>query len=41
MTLIRIGSPSVEYLERAADKNEEFKWVAKYLISEINCRKVA
>jgi len=41
MTLIRIGSPSVEYLEKAASANEEFKWVAEYLISEINCKKVA
>ena len=35
MTLIRIGSPSVEYLKKAANNNKDFEWVAKYLISEI------
>ena len=35
MTLIRIGGPSVEYLENAAKVNKDFKWVAQYLIREI------
>ncbi len=41
MTLIRIGSPSVEYLKKAAQNNKDFEWVAEYLISEINCKKAA
>jgi len=41
MTLIRIGSPSVEYLKKAASLNKDFEWVAEYLISEINCKTVA
>ena len=41
MTLIRIGSPSVEYLKKAANANKDFEWVAEYLISEINCKKAA
>ena len=41
MTLIRIGSPSVEYLKKAAENNKDFEWVAEYLISEINCKKAA
>jgi len=36
MTLIRIGAPSVEYLQKAACENKEFQWVADYIISEIN-----
>ena len=35
MTLIRIGEDSVEYLKKAARRNKDFEWVAKYLISEI------
>ena len=35
MTLIRIGEASVEYLKKAADKNSDFEWIAKYLITEI------
>ena len=35
MTLIRIGEASVDYLRKAASDNEDFEWVAKYLISEI------
>ena len=35
MTLIRIGEASIEYLRKAASDNEDFEWVAKYLISEI------
>ncbi len=35
MTLIRIGEASVEYLKKAANSNNDFEWVAKYLISEI------
>lgn len=35
MTLIRIGSASVKYLEQAAQINKDFEWVAEYLIREI------
>ncbi|RAI15517.1 MAG: hypothetical protein DKM22_02745 [Candidatus Melainabacteria bacterium] len=35
MSLIRLGEDSVEYLRKAAAKNHDFEWVAKYLISEI------
>jgi hypothetical protein len=35
MTLIRLGSASVEYLKKAAIENSDFKWVADYLIREI------
>lgn len=41
MTLIRIGSASVEYLKKAASANKDFEWVAEYLISEITCKKAA
>ena len=41
MTLIRIGSPSVEYLKKAANANKDFEWIAEYLISDINCKKAA
>lgn len=41
MTLIRIGTPSVEYLKKAASANKDFEWIAEYLISEINCEKAA
>ena len=41
MTLIRLGQQSVKYLEDAASKNQEFAWVAKYLINEINGCQVA
>ena len=37
MTLIRIGTDAVDYLKKAADKNDDFKWVAKYLVNEIEC----
>ncbi len=37
MTLIRIGSPSVQYLKKAAQDNKDFEWVAEYLIREIEC----
>jgi len=37
MTLIRIGEASVEPLKKAARDNKDFAWVAKYLITEINC----
>ena len=37
MTLIRIGTDAVAYLKQAADKNADFKWVAKYLVNEIEC----
>lgn len=36
MTLIRIGEPSVDYLQKAAKINKDFEWIAKYLITEIN-----
>lgn len=36
MTLIRIGEPSVAYLKKAAAKDKNLEWVAKYLITEIN-----
>lgn len=36
MTLIRIGEPCVDYLNRAAKINKDFEWIAKYLITEIN-----
>ena len=35
MTLIRIGTPSISYLEEAAHSNKDFEWVAEYLIREI------
>lgn len=35
MTLIRIGDASVKYLEKAAECNKDFEWVAEYLIREI------
>lgn len=35
MTLIRIGNDSIEYLQKAAQNNKDFEWVAKYLITEI------
>ena len=37
MTLIRIGTDAVDYLKKAADKNDDFKWVAKYLVNAIGC----
>lgn len=36
MTLIRLGSDSVECLREAAKTNKDFEWVARYLITEIN-----
>lgn len=35
MALIRIGSPSISYLKNASNLNPEFKWIADYLITEI------
>ena len=35
MTLIRLGDASIKYLEKAAQKNKDFEWVAEYLIREI------
>ena len=35
MTLIRLGDVSVKYLEKAAQANKDFEWVAEYLIREI------
>ncbi|MBQ2645393.1 hypothetical protein IJG14_07490 [bacterium] len=36
MTLIRIGRPAVDILKEAAIVNKDLKWIAKYLIKEIN-----
>lgn len=41
MTLIRIGTASIEHLKKAAKCNKDFEWVANYLIREINCSAVA
>lgn len=41
MTLIRLGDASVEYLQKAAKNNADFKWVAEYLIREIKGSKIA
>jgi hypothetical protein len=35
MTLIRIGGPSVAHLQKAAQDNKDFEWIAQYLIREI------
>ena len=35
MTLIRIGDASIKYLQKAAQANKDFEWVAEYLIREI------
>lgn len=35
MTLIRLGDVSVKYLQKAANENKDFVWVAQYLIREI------
>lgn len=37
MILIRIGEPSIEYLRKAASTDKNLEWIAKYLITEINC----
>lgn len=36
MTLIRIGQASIECLKNAASSNKDLKWIADYLITEIN-----
>ena len=41
MSLIRIGEDSISLLKEAANKNQEFTWVADYLINEIEGSKVA
>lgn len=41
MSLIRIGSEAISYLQQAANKNSEFKWVANYITNEIECTQVA
>ena len=41
MTLIRIGDASIKYLEKAAQDNKDFEWVAEYLIREIKGSKAA
>ncbi len=35
MVLIRIGESSINYLEKAAETNSDFEWIANYLIKEI------
>mgnify|MGYP003329432322 CR=1 FL=1 len=35
MTLIRIGAPAVNFIEKAAEANSDFQWVANYLLTEI------
>ncbi len=35
MVLIRIGESSIDYLKKAAQKNNDFEWIANYLITEI------
>ena len=35
MVLIRIGESSIDYLQRAAETNSDFEWIANYLITEI------
>ena len=35
MSLIRIGESSVEPLRELADSNKNFRWVANYIIKEI------
>ncbi len=35
MVLIRIGESSINYLEKAAESNSDFEWIANYLIKEI------
>ncbi len=35
MVLIRIGESSINYLEKAAQQNSDFEWIANYLITEI------
>ncbi len=37
MVLIRMGQDSISHLNRAAQCNKDFEWMAEYLISEINC----
>ncbi len=40
MALIRIGRPSVRYLERTAENNPELNWISDYIINEIEGSKV-
>ena len=35
MVLIRIGESSIDYLQKAAESNSDFEWIANYLITEI------
>lgn len=35
MILIRIGESSIDYLQKAAESNSDFEWIANYLITEI------
>jgi hypothetical protein len=41
MSLIRIGEDSISLLKEAASKNQDFTWVANYLIHEITNSAVA
>lgn len=38
MSLIRIGDDSISALKKEAMKDNDFVWIANYLISEIECR---
>lgn len=35
MVLIRIGESSIDYLQKVAETNSDFEWIANYLITEI------
>jgi len=35
MTLIRIGTPSISYLQQAVENNPESDWISDYIIREI------
>ena len=35
MILIRIGTPSISYVEKAVQNNPELNWISDYIISEI------
>lgn len=41
MSLVRIGRASVDALEKSGLKNPDFKWVADYLIAEIEGSRMA
>ncbi len=41
MSLIRIGSSSVSYIKEIAVKNADFRWIADYLLREIQGSKLS